>query len=137
MIDNRELRIGNYVNYNDGSGHDDIRRIVGIDRNTVTSVIKGCHFATAIKSNDLIYPIHLSEEVLLKSNFIAYANVFAFELRDLDLSIDVNFTKSGGHIVSISDEKSDFSRVLSTTMKLHELQNLIASFGEELEVKWD
>lgn len=85
---------------------------------------------------DQFQPIPLTEEVLLKSNFIEYANVFAYELRDLDLSVDVNFTKSGGYIVSISDEKSDFSRVLSTTMKLHELQNLITSFGEELEVKW-
>ncbi len=39
MKDNRELRIGNYVNYNDGSGHDDIRQVVGIDRNSVTSIV--------------------------------------------------------------------------------------------------
>ncbi|MGJ1205681.1 hypothetical protein [Sphingobacterium lactis] len=119
-----ELRIGNFIQFNN--------KVEMIDSITTKGTWIG---SEGVLWND-IQPIPLSEEVLLKSNFIAYANVYAYELRDLDLSIDVNFTKSGGYIVSVSDEKSDFSRVLSTTMKLHELQNLIGSFGEEMEVKW-
>lgn len=130
MIDNRELRIGNLVT------------LSGSLILTVYEIHEDCFYAKDAKKSSFkntwadFQPIPLSEDVLLKSNFIAYANLYAYELKDLDLSIDVNFTKSGGYVVSISDEKSDFSRVLSTTMKLHELQNLITSFGEELEVKW-
>lgn len=125
MIESKDLRIGNWV--------DTLYNVPYIKITEIKEAVI-CGENCKGMSYGSLKPIPLSEEVLLKCNFIAYANVLAYELRDLDLSIDVNFTKSGGYIVSISDEKSDFSRVLSTTMKLHELQNLIASFGEELEV---
>lgn len=126
----QELRIGNWVA---------LSRTMPM---RIYEIHEDCFYAKGAKGDSFkntwadIQPIPLSNEVLLRTNFMAYKNVFAFEFIDLHLSIDVNFTKSGGHVVSIFDEKSDFERVLSMNMNLHELQNLIASFGEELEVRW-
>lgn len=124
-----ELRIGNYVNYNDGSGHDDIRQVVGIDRNSVTSIVKGCHFATAIRSNDFIYPIPLSEEVLLKSGAILHGIEYIIKASALPMKIRFH---SGIAYCEIGNV------YLGDRIKyLHELQNLkYILCGVELEVKW-
>lgn len=151
MIDSRELRIGNYVNYNDGSVHDDIRKVVGIEQNSVSSIIKGCHFATAIRSNDLIYSIPLSEEVLLKCGFIKYQWQNAFYKKipygcylyihffkdEILVSLSV-VSKDGKNEDKKKHIKIGNSDYFKDIKHLHQLQNLYYCLTQtELEVEWD
>lgn len=128
MITPQELRIGNYINFNDGSCHDDIRKIVGISTKDINTVVKGCHFATAIRSNNLIYPIPLTEEILLKCNatlhgieYIIKASALPFKFR---FHSGIAYCEMGN--VYLGDR----------IQYLHQLQNLYNLLtGKELEIK--
>lgn len=125
MIQANEIRLGNYVNYNDGSGHDDIRQVTGINKDSITAVVKGCKFASAIKSNHLIYPIILTEEILLKCGF------YRLEYNDYrhPVLIGTLTLYEGVAELHISDMYSVWVN------NLHQLQNLFYCLcGLELDV---
>ncbi|TYP89439.1 hypothetical protein BC792_12740 [Sphingobacterium allocomposti] len=126
MIQATELRLGNYVNLNDGSEHDKIRQISGIEHKIVYTLIKGCRFAQVHQSFDRIYPIPLTEEIIIKcgferSEYNDYRHPILFGTLTL---------YEGVAELHISDMYSVWVN------NLHQLQNLyFALTGEELEVK--
>ena len=127
MIQANELRIGNYINHNDGSQTDDIRRVSAIHKDGVESIVKGCRFATAIRSNALVYPIALTEEILLNCGFVRRG---------------ITSNNGGKLTLHHKDNMYPNGRVYwnswcildSIPKHLHQLQNLyFALTGEELE----
>jgi len=118
MIQSNELRIGNYVNLNDGLEHDKIRQISGIEHKIVYTRIKGCRFAQVHQSFDRIYPIPLTEEILLKCGFKIR--------KDGKLYHDT---------LSLYEADFIFNSKSGIIKNLHQLQNLyFALTGQELEV---
>lgn len=125
MIQVNELRIGNYINHNDGSQTDDIRRVSGIHKDGVESVIKGCKFATAIRHQSLVYAIPLTEEILLKCGFQKYAPSIFNEDRYVLGFVSLIVTNSKDILFNGIHIKH-----------LHQLQNLyFALTGKELHIE--
>lgn len=64
-----ELRIGNWVNLNDGSLKDDYRVVERVGRKNVEFIIKGCNKVMSSRPLSSVYGITLTEELLLKCGF--------------------------------------------------------------------
>ena len=140
MIQSNELRIGNYVNLNDGSEHDKIRQISGIEHKIVYTLIKGCRFAQVYQSFDRIYPIPLTEEILLKCGFTKvplesnnpeegyYYSLRLSDYKYCDLSL---LSGDNNGIFEVYLFPYDNIRL----QYLHQVQNIYQSItGKELEV---
>lgn len=75
MIITKTLRLGNWINLNDGTGlSNDYRQIQGITKNGVTCTIKGCKIASSFTSDKQIHPIPITADILLNCGFKPYKN---------------------------------------------------------------
>lgn len=114
-----ELRIGNWVNLNDGSLTDDYRVVEKVGRKNVEFIIKGCNKVMSSRPISDVYGIPLTEEILLKCGFDLLPNG---KLNHDNLcKFEINFIfNSKSHLVKY----------------LHQVQNLYFELtGKELDIK--
>jgi len=129
MIKANQLRVNNWVNLDDGTGISaEYRQIKGITETSVTCLVKGCKRASSLIDNKLIYPINLTEEILLKCGFEKTDEKYLyFEISDIPGIIQLY-----DGVAQYSIDSNDVCWINS----LHQLQNLYFALTEkELEVK--
>lgn len=132
MIDTTQLRIGNWVNLNNGTSNDDLRKVTEITNAHVTVKIKGCKLAQQTYPFGFIYGVKLTEEILLKCGFSESNKSFEMIVKN-DFKLMIEF----------HDECVVFYKVigygiytcLTYINYLHQLQNLYWCLcGKELEI---
>ena len=122
-MDARELRIGNYVNFNN-------RLQEGQE-----PVIKSCDFAVIEKQPDWVEPIPLTEEWLVKLGF-SYNPSFNNFIIDADgFDNSIKFFEGHEWVYSF-DESSNGCYHIAWIEYVHQLQNLFfALTGKDLQFK--
>ena len=133
MIDIKELRIGNIVNYLE----DDCNRSASCKRGIITSLTtkKAIVNGTGIKYCNLL-PVLLDEKILQGTGF--ERNIWGdFSYKNGWLSLDINGRNGDDRIISYITEKDDDNISLTEIecTSLHELQNcFFAITRKELEI---
>lgn len=118
MISASELRLGNWVNLNDGSGVDDFRQVIGYSEGCLWTLVSGCRFAQRHLRPDEVFAIPLTREILSSCGFTWDDDGHYFHE---DLGEDI--------VLWIFNSQS------MRVKYLHQLQNLFYELvGEELKI---
>ena len=130
MIEAKELRIGNLVNYEQKT-----HRIIGINQTECESiwVNSKTHLDVYTHKYSQTEPIPITEEWLLKFGFTEYADYYIYLHDFQNQSIIVKFF--AGSWVFYQGFLNDFNE-LTGVKYIHQLQNLyFALTGQQLEIK--
>ena len=132
MIKPTELRLGNYVNLNDGSDIDDFRKVSGIGSKILYLRIKQCRVSEVHVNFNRVYPIPLTEELLEKCGFQElYRTDHSIRLELMDYpEIEYKWNATFNWMLTYK------TTVIGNVKYLHELQNAVYFLtGKELDVQ--
>lgn len=123
MIPANELRIGNWVKFNNASMQVEASDILAFDKNYL--------------SQKLLYPIPLTPELLEKAGFRKYVGCYQLVKQGVfGDHLAIYYIPNKGVVIDVGDQDASAEKPLPHIQHLHQLQNLIfALSGTELEIK--
>lgn len=123
MIDARELRIGNWVKFNNAFMQVDASDILSFDKNYL--------------SQQKVNPIPLTPGLLEKVAILRYESYYHLTKPGVfGNRLSVYYIVTKGVVIDVEDHSGNTERILPHIQHLHQLQNLVfALTGTELEIK--